>query len=251
MRGAGPAIALIGIGAAAWLLLRSPAGLGETGWWIIENGLSPQNLLPMVGLGIGCALVPAGALIAGSALLAAGMLAAYWAEPVWYPLLSTLPDAAAHDFFAGPMASVAAGLALIAGARLRPFLLPPAAFVVGFLSALWIRLTDPTLGSFSITLAGLLCDLWVLVAVLLTLRAFRRPWFEIPARIGGSWLVAIGLLHGGALLAQRDTLQPLETPMPDQTYQPDPMLPPDGGDPFGGPGPSPDRSLFPDQPSVY
>jgi hypothetical protein len=41
---------------------------------------------------------------------------------------------------------------------------------------------------------------WIVAAVSLTLRAFRRDWFAIFGRILGSWLLAIGILYGGVSL---------------------------------------------------
>jgi hypothetical protein len=54
----------------------------------------------------------------------------------------------------------------------------------------------------------LLIACWIVGAVILTLRAFRRGWFVIFGRILGSWLFAIGLLYGGAARAPATSGQP-------------------------------------------
>jgi hypothetical protein len=51
------------------------------------------------------------------------------------------------------------------------------------------------------------------------LRAFRRGWFSIFGRILGSWLLAIGLLYGGA------SLVPPKRQPPPPAVQPPPDLP--------------------------
>jgi hypothetical protein len=77
--------------------------------------------------------------------------------------------------------------------------------------------------------AGIAFAFWIVAAVCLTVRAFRQPWFDIPGRILGSWLIAIGLLYGGASLVPRRT--PAAPPRPLQA-------PPGSLDSLIGPGAS-------------
>jgi len=93
-----------------------------------------------------------------------------------------------------------------------------AALIFGAMLVLTTRLTDPSLHEFAFTLAALLVAAWIVVAVSLTLRAFWRGWFPVFGRILGSWLIAIGLLSGGASL------------VPPRTSTPPPPLPFPGGD---------------------
>lgn len=70
--------------------------------------------------------------------------------------------------------------------------------------ALAIVVTDPSLNDSTNSRAGVPIGVWIVGAVSLSLRAFRRGWFDIAGRIAGSWLIAIGLLYGGvALLPER------------------------------------------------
>lgn len=61
-----------------------------------------------------------------------------------------------------------------------------AAGVAGSMLAIAIEVTDPRLHDVAIPLAGVVVGLWVVAAISLTLRALRRSWFPIPARISRS-----------------------------------------------------------------
>jgi hypothetical protein len=78
--------------------------------------------------------------------------------------------------------------------------------------ALAIALTDPDLDDAVIPLTGVTVAFWVVVTVALTVRAFRRGWFVVAGRILGSWLIAGGLLYGGASLVPRPSLPPSPPP---------------------------------------
>ncbi len=168
--------------------------------WILADVLTPERMLPLVGLGAACALVGARSLAAALLLFALGIAGGLWAEDRLLRLLDHVPQAATHLFFAGPIAFLAVGAALAAGARLWSWLTPIAALIVGAMLALVIKLTDPSLHAPAYTWAPLLLACWIIAAVTLTLRAFRQRWFAVFGRILGSWLLAIGLLYGGAAL---------------------------------------------------
>ena len=118
-------------------------------------------------------------------------------------ILDAVPQAATHLFLTGPISYLAAGAALACGDRLRPYFAPIAAAILGAMLALAIKLTDPSLHEPAYTWTPMLIACWIVAAVALTLRAFRRGWFSIFGRILGSWLVAIGLLYGGASLVPK------------------------------------------------
>ena len=58
---------------------------------------------------------------------------------------------------------------------------------------------------------------------LLVLRGFARPWFSIPGRIFGSWLIAIGAMLAAAQLIPRP-LAPEPPPAVDQPSNPEAPL---------------------------
>jgi hypothetical protein len=238
-RWTGPALLGLGAAAAAALALQPTDGQGLLGWWILSSALAPERVLPLVGLGVACSLARPQHAAAALVLFAAGIAVGFLAREQALLVLATIPDAAAHQFRVTPLACIAAGLALAPGPRLRPWLLPFAAAVVGIALALAIFLTDPSFHDATIPGAGILVGAWITLAVWLTGRAFSRRWFGIAGRILGSWLIAIGLLYGAAWLAPR-----AEPPLPPPAAAGDaPSRPfqgegfPDFGQPETLPGP--------------
>jgi hypothetical protein len=145
--------------------------------------------------------------------------------------LEAIPRATSHHFLTGPISSVTVGVALVLpAARLRSWFLLIAAAVAGSMLAIAIEVTDPSLDDVAIPLAGVVVGFWIVAAISLTVRAFRRTWFSIPARILGSRLVAIGLLYGGAsLIPKQKSAFPLPAePTPNINPFPEPdRLPPE------------------------
>jgi hypothetical protein len=188
-------LGLLAIAAAALIADGSPLAR-----WTLAETLAPARILPLVGLGAVFALIGLRALSAALALFALGILVGLVGHDRLLAILDLLPRAATHLFFTGPISYLAAGAALVAGARWREGLAPAAALIVGAMLALTIKLTDPSLHEPAYTWTPVLVAFWIVAAVTLTLRAFRRGWFAIFGRILGSWLLAIGLLYGGASL---------------------------------------------------
>jgi hypothetical protein len=178
---------------------------------IVTDALTPERVLPLIGLGAAFALIDARSLRAGLLLFALGIASGVWAEDALLRILDILPHAATHLFFAVPIAYLAIGIALAAGGRLCSWIAPIAAMIVGAMLALVIQLTDPSLHDPTYIWAPLLMFCWIVAAVSLTLRFFRHDAFPIFGRILGSWLLAIGLLYGAA------SLLPKRQPPPDIT----------------------------------
>jgi hypothetical protein len=213
-RWSGPALAGLGLLAAGAAALADASPLTR---WMLTETLAPARVLPLVGLGVVFALIGLRALAAALALFALGIVAGIAGQDRLLAILDLLPRAATHLFFTGPISYLAAGAALVAGARWREGLAPAAALIVGAMLALTIKLTDPSLHEPAYTWTPVLIAFWIVAAVTLTLRAFRRGWFSIFGRILGSWLLAIGLLYGGASLVppKRQPPPPAVQPLPD------------------------------------
>jgi hypothetical protein len=196
----GPALALIGALVLVIVLLRPGADASPLAWWIANSALRPDRVLPLIGLGAVLGLVRFPAFALGALTFAIGVALGFaYYEPLLAPLWA-LPKAAESNFFTAPAASLAIGLALIMPKRLRDWIAPVSALLTGLAAALAIVVTDPSIGSLSNRIAGVLIALWLAAAIALIVRAFHRPWFNTAGRILGSWLIAIALLYGGAAL---------------------------------------------------
>ncbi|MEW5420831.1 hypothetical protein [Amorphus sp. 3PC139-8] len=223
-RWSGPALVVAGVGILIILILRDPADRGVIAGWIVSDAAAPARLLPLIGLAAASALVPASFALAGLAVFSAGVLLGSLELALLLATLGALPGAESHLFFTFPISSVAAGLVLLAPSAIRQWLLPLAALIAGAVLAVATKITDPTLHDPAIFVTGVVVAVWTLVAVGLTVRGFRRPWFSIPARILGSWLVAIGVLFGGAALLARPPLPELPPAQPTEAL---PVPPPE------------------------
>lgn len=227
----GPVLAGLGVAAIALLAAASESPLAR---WTLTDTLAPERVLPLIGLGVAFGLVGVRVYSAALLLLGLGIIAGFTAEDRLLRILDAIPQAATHLFLTGPISFLAAGVALVSGGWLAPF----AALVVGAMLALIIKLTDPSLHDPAYTWTPILIAFWIAVAVSMTLRAYRHRWFLIFGRILGSWLLAIGLLYGGA------SLVPKRQPPPPPSMALPPVL---------APAPGADRAIpglpVPDQPS--
>ncbi len=199
----GPALAAIGAIVLAAIEFLPATAQSTLAWWIATSALAPVRVLPLLGLGVALALVDIYLCVVSLLLFACGIAAGLVTQDHFVTALAALPQAASHDFLTGPISCLAVGLALATGARLRRGLLPFAALIAGAMLVFANRVSDPSLHDWRFPLAGIAIALWIVGSVMLTLRAFRRDWFTIPGRILGSWLIAIGLLYGGATLMPR------------------------------------------------
>jgi hypothetical protein len=203
------ALGLIAIAAVALFAGQSPLAR-----WTLSETLAPARVLPLLGLGAAFALIGARPLLAALVLFALGIAGGLLAEDRLLWALDTVPGAATHLFLTVPIAYLAAGAALIASARWREWLGPLCAAIFGAMLGLTIKLTDPSLHEPAYSWTPALIALWMVGAVSLTLRAFRRGWFAIFGRILGSWLVAIGLLYGGASVVPKRQPPPPAAALP-------------------------------------
>ena len=183
--------------------------------WILTETLAPVRVLPLIGLGAAFGLIGLRALIAALVLLAIGIVGGLSAEDWLLSMLDAVPRAATHQFLTGPISYLAAGFALVSSAHLRPYVTPAAAAIFGAMLALTIKLTDPSLHDPAFTWTPMLAGLWIVAAITLTVRAFRQHWFSVFGRVFGSWLMAIGLLYGGAALVPKHEPLLQMTPTPE------------------------------------
>lgn len=202
---------------------------------VLEQGLlypitSYIYALPLIGFG--CALPQSGGRCSTAAALTFILGLALGGVGKAQLLSMVMGTAGAWRLFSlltGPLPVVLAGATLLVVSRKRAWILQPAAFLLGSFFAVAIRLNDPTLDDPGFALAAVASTIGLVAAVALAWHKFERPWFAIGGRILGSWLMAVGLLLGGAMLAPRHDRAPLP-PLP-AASETDPAPRPDGSVP--------------------
>jgi hypothetical protein len=169
--------------------------------WLLSQALEPEQILPIVALGFAFGLVSLQIFFTALVLLIIGILCGFAAYDGVIFLLYIVWNPPSELSVSGPISYLFAGLPLLCRERVRAWLLPVAAFVEGMTLAIAILLNDPSQGDPLFTFSPLVIAFWTIIAVSLTVRAFRHNWLVIFGRILGSWTVAIGVLYGGASTA--------------------------------------------------
>ena len=200
VRWGGPVMAALGLSLIVLITLTQEQSL--FGQWFLWQAIAPEQILPIVGLGFAFGLVSLRIFFTGLVLLIIGILGGFAAYDGITFLLYIAWNPPSDYYLTGPISCLAAGLALLSRERLRAWLLPVAAFVVGAMLAIAIFLNDPSDGDPLFTCSPLVVAFWTIISVSLTVRAFRHNWLIIFGRILGSWIVAIGVLYGAISAAQ-------------------------------------------------
>lgn len=189
----GAGIAVLAVTAAG-----APANMSTVALWLYSDVLSPERLLAFAGLGLAMASVPVRAAVAAALAAVAGFGSGLaGAEAVW-SLFVRIPSVDPPLLLLGPLSCVVVGASLVAPDALRGWILPVAAAAVALALALLIDQTNPYLGASGPDIWAATIAVWVVASVWATASGRRRPWFRIAGAILGSWLVAIGILSGGA-----------------------------------------------------
>ncbi|WP_413205522.1 hypothetical protein [Rhodospirillum sp. A1_3_36] len=205
----GPVMLVFALAAVGWARFAPQTHLAAVPLWLLSEGLAPVRLLPLIGLGGALALVGLPCRIGSGLLLVGGLIAGSHSSSALFHVLDALPGRSGGFPLLGPLSLLAAGLALLSPRATRPLLTLLAAAVLGGSMALAIQYLAPARAlDWSASFGGL-AAVWIIAAVALTVAAFHRPWFDIALRIIGSWLLAAGLLYGGASLVPKPEQPPL------------------------------------------
>jgi len=228
----GPAVLLIAGAALLVLLLRPPGERGLTGDGAAYAIAAYDLVLALVGLGVSTAQLSRWAAVFVFVAFAAGIPFGIGSEHRAAAQLTLTPDSARQLSFLGPLACVAAGLALVPGGWLRAAVAPVAAVCCGAVLGVLTAFHDPSLGDPRFAAGAAAAGLCVMAAPVVVLPWFKRGWLRIGGRILASWLIAIGLLLGGSkYVVQQRAAQPVAVvPQPAPTYQPPPVNAPAIGD---------------------
>jgi hypothetical protein len=242
-RWAGPAIAIVG---AALVLAAYLRGADRTS---VESALLLPILqkyeigLALVGLGLALVQHRPWQRLQGFALFAIGIIAGAVLEQ--RVIAAVLWHSYTFFFLFGPSCCLLVGLALLLPQRIRAFFLPAVALIAGIAVGVTIGLDNVAPpGVYGFEIAAGLAAMWVAAAVVLHAPWLDAPWVPVAGKVGGSWLIAIGLLLGAAgLLKPRAAVEAPSIAPPSQTFLPDTSKFPDPEEPGGSP-PGGGRSSF-------
>ncbi|MCM2291335.1 hypothetical protein NAC44_03205 [Allorhizobium sp. BGMRC 0089] len=188
---------------------------GSLDHWLLITTFTAERLLPLIGAGVIFAQVPLQRLPFLLILMLLGGFSGFAHRDVLMQLLSPLPAAPTHFFLVGPIACIIAGVLLVLPPTLRfwpGLLLMP---VLGASFALAVDLSDPSLHDRFYLPLAVTAALWVVLTAGVIAGSSAAPWTAIASRVFGSWLVAIGLLYGGAYMVSKYTVltpPPFEQP---------------------------------------
>lgn len=169
------------------------------------GAVSAERLLPLFGVGILLSRVEERTRPWIVLLFGLGILLGIGQRENYYRMLAPIPGAAAHAFLTGPIACVLAGLMLVLPERQRPWAVLLLITPTGAAAGIGIVLADPTLHSRFYQPLAMIAVTWVVLGTGLVARMLDGAWLAIGSRVLGSWLMAIGLLFGGAQVASRQS----------------------------------------------
>lgn len=205
-----------GIGVICLYLFFYPANHNKISAWLLYSLLSLPQLLTLIGFGFAISLASKKvASIAIATFLVGFFIGVMNYANIWFYFAI---DSSRDLYLSTPLLSLIVGILLI----LPHFkwLLPVVSSVVGVIFSVHVKLTDITFHNPLILQIALLVSLWVFISVFLHTKCFYRPWFRIPMRIFGSWLIASGLLYGSTAFMAKKSLQDFEQ-IPDVEFTPD------------------------------
>jgi hypothetical protein len=217
---------------------------------LIERGMiytimTYDLVLPLLGLGIAASQMRRWQAVLVAAVFAGGVPVGIEGE---YRLLAEgriSIQYAGYFAFAGPLCCVMAAAALAFAGRARSWITPVAALLSGVALGFAIALHHPSVGDLRFPFGATAGGLWLISLAPAILRPFDRSWLRIGGRIFASWLVAIGLMLGGAKLVAMERAdravtgslpqslsQPFDQPGPALDENPPPLVQPhEWGDP--------------------
>ena len=206
LRWIGPIAVITALAGIAATQLHPAADRGMLERGALSVLLGYQRALPLLGLGCALATVRSREAALGAVLAVIGLWLGF-AFRDW--LINAVVSGSATTGrlgLPGPISCLFVGLVLAAPQRLRVWLLPPAAILVGAMLAIGIKLVDPSFHDPNFLRGGVAAGVWLVGAVGLTVHLCYRPWLDVAMRILGSWLIAIGLLLGVSIFVSRPSI---------------------------------------------
>jgi hypothetical protein len=196
---------LPGLGAVLSSLVALGAEQGLIGNGILYTVSRYDQSLALAGLGCAVALAPrrwplVAAFAFAGAIAFGGLAESHVAEAI-------AAEPALIDYLAliGPISCVTAGLALALPSGMGRWLLPLAAAGPGMGLGLVIVLDETSVEYWQFAAGVVFAGIALAAAPAVLLSGLRAPWVTVASRILGGWLIAIGLMLGGAKLIAKPT----------------------------------------------
>ena len=184
--------------------------------------LSYERVLPLLGFACALAPLPGRKMVLATALAVLGLWLGFVGREWLIALAVSGPTTWVRLSLPGPIACLAAGLVLAAPERAQFWLLPAAAVVIGAMLAVALKLVDPSFHDPNFLRGALAAAVWLVAAIALIGRRQAPSWLAIAVRIFGSWLIAIGLMLGAAIMIPRSAPAP---PLAEPARPGDPVVP--------------------------
>jgi hypothetical protein len=195
-----PAALVIGLAALAFAASRSIADRSPFEFGLLYVVWRYEQALSLAGLGLAFAQMRRRLLMLNAAIFAGGVPLGGFVANWIAAALAGGADIYGSLLLVGPGCLVITGLALVSPAVIRAWLLPPATLASAVVLGMVMNFSDPTIEEQSFAAGAILGGAWLVATPYLLWRRFERPWFSIPARIFGSWLIAIGVMIGALYL---------------------------------------------------
>ena len=160
-------------------------------WGVFQVSFAYDQAIPLIAFGGALARVSLVPAFFATLLFGASFAAGLFAHS---PLLS----------YIGPLSLIVAGAMLIAPGRLRAWITPPLAVMLGMTIAMTISFDAPRdINWLSYVAGGTQIGAWFIAMASLLWQLVPLPYVRIATPIMGSWLIAIGLLLEGATIAEQ------------------------------------------------
>lgn len=211
-----PKLARLGLGAALAVAFLGVVAIGMSAgstWfaqatldhWLLSSTFTIERLLPLAGTGFMIGQLSGRQRLPVLLVLGFGFFAGFATRDMLMLMLAPLPAAATHFFLVGPIACLIVGLLLVLPAQMRfwpALILMP---MLGSALALAIYFSDPSLHDRLYLPLALPAALWLILISAIAAGVATATWTTIGVRVYGSWLLAIGMLYGGAYMASKQT----------------------------------------------
>jgi hypothetical protein len=190
MRWAAPVVILAGLVALVWSISTPEAQRSFFQWGVFQVALAYDQAIPLAAMGVALSSLSPILSVVMAVLILIAFAVGLFAQSSFLPLI-------------GPLSVILAGLLLIISRYIGGWTVPPIGALVAFAVAMTISYDAPPADDWAFYVAGgAELGAWLIAVTMLLWPMLPSSWRMIAAPILGSWLLAIGLLIGGAIFVE-------------------------------------------------